>query len=108
MRIQSKPKLIINSQWIQKKDTSKQEFRIDKSQSLIEILVKYLDKKLPNFPEFFKLRFSDTYRDDSDHTISPILNTFLNTERKSEEISLFDFEREWKSSDVRLILLSLM
>ncbi len=64
----------------------------------IEMIIAYLDERLPYFPNFFKVRYSTTYLTDSEPIISQNLSTFLNTFRKPDEVSLFNFEREWKRS----------
>lgn len=64
----------------------------------IEVIIEYLDKHLPNFPNFFRVRFLTTYTTESEPVISQVLCTFLSTFRKSDEVLLFEFEREWKNS----------
>ena len=64
----------------------------------IEVIVEYLDERLPDFPNFFRVRFSTTYITESEPIISQVLCTFLNTFRKPDEVLLFEFGREWKSS----------
>lgn len=64
----------------------------------IEMIIAYLDERLPDFPNFFKVRYSSTYLNDSEPIISQNLSTFLNTFRKHDEVLLFNFEREWKRS----------
>ena len=64
----------------------------------IEMIIAYLDEHLPDFPNFFRVRYSTTYKSESEPEISQTLSTFLNTFRKSDEVSLFSFEREWKRS----------
>ena len=83
-------------------NTSKQNFKIDKSQRLIGILLKYLDSKLPNFPVYFK-RKTLIKKIEAETKISQELCVFLNWD------SMFLFQPEWKyvdsprSSDVGVI-----
>ena len=64
----------------------------------IEMIVVYLDERLPDFPNFFKARFSNTFKTESEPIISQWLCTFLNTFRKANEVTLFEFGREFKES----------
>jgi hypothetical protein len=64
----------------------------------IKMIVAYLDERFPDFPKFFRDRFSNTYLNASEPIISQWLCSFLNNFRNQEEASLFEFGREFKSS----------
>ena len=64
----------------------------------IEMIIAYLDERLPDFPKFFRDRFSNIYLNASEPIISQWLCTFLNTFREANEAILFEFGREFKKS----------
>lgn len=61
----------------------------------IKAILDYLDKHLPNFPEFLEVKKINI----AEVRISQVLCPFLNISRKLDEVYLFEFERETMDED---------
>ena len=58
-------------------------------------VIEFLDKHLPDFPNFLRVK----KRNIAEVRISQVLCPFLNTSREIDEVSLFEFEREAMNED---------
>ncbi len=79
------------------KDTSKEEFNIDTSQSPIGKLIEFLDTYLPKFPPLYKQKISMT-KIESEDDISQEIWEYLQSLAHSKEIFMFQFQRKHRKS----------
>lgn len=88
------------------KDTSKEEFNIDTSQSPIGKLIEFLDTHLQNFPSAYQ-KMPTTSADDNEDDITQDLTNYLQNLTYPNEIFMFQFQRKprktRRSSDMGII-----